>query len=95
MGWEALVAVVAAVAGAIAAVAGFGIGSLLTPTLAASAGFKVVLVAVLGVVAGTLLGERLLRRIPERFFRRAVSSVILVLGVYEFWVFASELVAHR
>lgn len=35
-----------------------------------------------GVLAGTLLGARLLRRIPERDFRRVVSGVILALGVF-------------
>lgn len=34
------------------------------------------------VVAGTLLGRRLLSRIPERLFGRIVSSVILLLGLY-------------
>lgn len=33
------------------------------------------------VVAGTLLGQRLLRRLPERLFRRIVSGVVLLLGV--------------
>ena len=35
-----------------------------------------------GVVAGTLLGERVLSRIPERIFRRLVAVLILSLGVY-------------
>lgn len=37
---------------------------------------------VAGVVAGTLLGEGFLRRLPERTFRRAVSTLLLVLGAY-------------
>ena len=34
-----------------------------------------------GVLAGTMAGERVLGRIPDRTFRVAVSSVILLLGV--------------
>ncbi len=36
----------------------------------------------LGVLAGTLLGTRLLKRLPERSFKRIVSSLILVLGIF-------------
>ena len=42
----------------------------------------IMIVATIGVVGGTLGGVRLLRRIPERIFRRAISAVILALGVY-------------
>jgi uncharacterized membrane protein YfcA len=38
--------------------------------------------AVIGVVVGTLLGERLLRKIPQKLFRRTVSAMLLVVGVY-------------
>jgi uncharacterized protein len=41
-----------------------------------------VLGAVAGVLIGTLGGVRLLRRIPERVFRPAVSLLIVALGVY-------------
>ena len=41
-----------------------------------------IVVAIAGVVAGTLLGVRVLRRIPERWFRRAVGILIVVLGAY-------------
>jgi uncharacterized membrane protein YfcA len=37
--------------------------------------------ATVGVVIGTLVGERLLRRIPEPLFRRIVSALILALGL--------------
>lgn len=37
---------------------------------------------VVGVVVGTLAGEGVLRRLPERAFRLAVSGLLLVLGVY-------------
>lgn len=42
------------------------------------------LVAILsaGVVAGTLAGEGVLRRIPEPWFRRIVSALLLALGAY-------------
>jgi uncharacterized membrane protein YfcA len=39
-----------------------------------------ILVATVGVVIGTLAGEPVLRRLPESIFRRAVSTLILVLG---------------
>jgi len=35
-----------------------------------------------GVVCGTLLGRRVLLRVPETLFRRIVGSVILLLGLY-------------
>ena len=50
--------------------------------------WPLVAVAIVGVVIGTLLGERFLHRIPEAIFRRVVSVVILALGLYEFYVFA-------
>jgi uncharacterized membrane protein YfcA len=31
---------------------------------------------------GTVAGERVLRRIPEKGFRRVVSAILLVVGVY-------------
>lgn len=37
--------------------------------------------ATLGVVAGTVFGHKVLVRIPERWFRRAVAVVLAVLGV--------------
>lgn len=39
-------------------------------------------IAVVGVVVGTLVGERVLGRIPERVFRTVVALLILALGVY-------------
>lgn len=43
--------------------------------------WPLMLVAAVGVLIGTIGGVRLLRRIPERIFRRAVSGLILALGV--------------
>lgn len=36
----------------------------------------------LGVVAGTFLGTKVLRRLPDRIFRRTVSAVIFLLGAF-------------
>src|SRR5207302_2651910 len=40
-----------------------------------------VVAATAGVLAGTLVGERVLRRVPESIFRRLVTASILALGV--------------
>ena len=40
-----------------------------------------ILVAVAGVLIGTIWGVKLLRQIPERAFRRILSSLILALGL--------------
>jgi len=40
-----------------------------------------VLAATAGVVAGTLGGERLLSRIPDRRFRQIVGGILLALGL--------------
>ncbi len=44
--------------------------------------WPLLLITVTGVVVGTLLGERLLSRIPERIFRTVVAALILALGIY-------------
>jgi uncharacterized membrane protein YfcA len=46
-----------------------------------AAAWPYVIAATIGVVIGTLVGERVLRRIPEKTFRTIVSAIILVLGV--------------
>jgi uncharacterized membrane protein YfcA len=43
-------------------------------------GFEIA-VATAGVLVGTVLGGRLLRRLPERAFRRTVAALILALGL--------------
>jgi len=43
--------------------------------------WPVLLLAIIGVVLGTLAGERVLRKIPEPLFRRIVSLIVLTLGV--------------
>ncbi len=35
-----------------------------------------------GVIAGTLAGSRLLKRIPEDIFKRLVSALVLALGIF-------------
>jgi uncharacterized membrane protein YfcA len=37
---------------------------------------------IVGVVLGTLVGERVLRRIPDKLFRRVVSAILWTIGVY-------------
>ena len=63
MSFGLIVTVVAVISGAIASVAGFGIGSLLTPTLAVETGTKVAVAAIaLPHFVSTLLRFWLLRR---------------------------------
>jgi uncharacterized membrane protein YfcA len=38
-----------------------------------------------GALVGTLIGRRLLQRIPEPIFHRIVSALILAVGVALFW----------
>jgi uncharacterized membrane protein YfcA len=38
-----------------------------------------------GVLLGTLGGERILKRIPERIFRKVVAAIILLLGTWMFF----------
>src|SRR5262245_30634566 len=47
--------------------------------------WPLVATATVGVLIGTLLGKRVLQRIPQPVFRRAVSAIILVLGVWMLW----------
>ncbi len=44
--------------------------------------WPVIVVGALGVIAGTLVGGRVLKHIPEPLFRRIVSAIILLLGIY-------------
>jgi uncharacterized protein len=46
--------------------------------------WPIVLVATVGVVIGTIIGSKLLHRIPERTFKRAVSFLVLGLGIFMF-----------
>lgn len=43
---------------------------------------KWILISILGVITGTLLGSKLLKRLPERIFRRTVSALIFILGAF-------------
>ena len=42
--------------------------------------WPVIAISVIAVIAGTLLGRTLLGRIPERYFRRIVSALLVGLG---------------
>jgi uncharacterized membrane protein YfcA len=44
--------------------------------------WPLILVATIGVVVGTAVGTRMLTRVPEQTFRRIVSALLIVLGVY-------------
>jgi hypothetical protein len=44
--------------------------------------WTLVALATAGAVLGTLIGEHLLRGIPERLFRRIVAMLLLALGAY-------------
>ena len=48
--------------------------------------WRFVVLATLGVVAGTLLGKPLLQRIPQRIYRAIVSLIIFALGISMFIV---------
>jgi uncharacterized protein len=55
---------------------------LITSGAALMAHAPLLLVTTGGVIAGTLLGEGVLHRIPEPVFRRTVSVLLLLLGGY-------------
>ena len=44
--------------------------------------WPIIAVATAGVVVGTLSGVRVLRRVPDRIFRRLVAALLLVLGLW-------------
>ncbi|HLI86765.1 MAG TPA: sulfite exporter TauE/SafE family protein [Bryobacteraceae bacterium] len=45
------------------------------------AAWRAIVAATIGVVIGTLAGERILRRIPETFFRKLVAALLLAIGI--------------
>ncbi len=45
------------------------------------AAWPALIVAIIGVVIGTLASERVLRSIPERLFRETVSAILLAIGL--------------
>ena len=55
---------------------------LMTSGAALMAHVPLLLALTAGVVAGTLLGEGVLHRLPERVFRATISVLLVVLGVY-------------
>jgi len=44
--------------------------------------WPLIAVATIGVLLGTLAGERVLRRVPEKQFKRLVALLLMVLGSY-------------
>jgi uncharacterized membrane protein YfcA len=50
------------------------------PSAFASGGAIVVVVATAGVIIGTLAGMRLLRRLPEQWFKRVLGVILVVIG---------------
>jgi uncharacterized membrane protein YfcA len=44
--------------------------------------WPVILIATAGVIAGTLAGEGILRRIPQHLYRRVVAGLLTALGVF-------------
>jgi len=44
--------------------------------------WTVIIIATVGAILGTVAGARILRRIPEIVFRRAVAILILALGIF-------------
>ena len=46
---------------------------------------KWIYISTLGVIIGTILGGKLLKRLPERTFRRIVSALIFILGAFMFY----------
>jgi uncharacterized membrane protein YfcA len=53
----------------------------LTQSSEIAAAWPYVAAATVGTIIGTLLGERVLRRVPETMFRKIVSIIILLLGI--------------
>jgi uncharacterized protein len=47
--------------------------------------WPLVALATAGVIGGTLAGERLLHRVPERRFKQIVGAIIMLLGVVILW----------
>lgn len=43
-----------------------------------------ILASAIGVLIGTVVGQRVLKRIPEAIFQRLVAAIILMLGVWMF-----------
>jgi uncharacterized membrane protein YfcA len=43
--------------------------------------WRLLAAATAGVLLGTLLGRRVLRRVPEPVFRRVVGAILLAVGV--------------
>jgi hypothetical protein len=57
--------------------------------------WPVLIAATAGVVVGTAAGARLLRRLPQRVFRRSIAVLLFALGIYMILAGGNELTASR
>jgi hypothetical protein len=57
--------------------------------------WPVLIAATAGVVVGTAAGARLLRRMPQRAFRRSIAVLLFALGIYMILAGGNELTASR
>jgi uncharacterized protein len=44
--------------------------------------WEYILIATVGVILGTIAGKKVLEKIPEPFFKKTVSAIILMIGVF-------------
>jgi uncharacterized membrane protein YfcA len=44
--------------------------------------WKWILIASIGVLVGTAAGTYLLRKIPEKIFKKGVASIIILVGIF-------------
>jgi uncharacterized membrane protein YfcA len=98
MAFDLIVAAVAVVAGMVASVAGFGIGSLLTPVLAAQVGTKLaVSLVALPHVGGTALRLWMLRAHVDRrvLLNFGIASAVCGLGGAVLHAFLTSIILSR
>jgi uncharacterized membrane protein YfcA len=57
--------------------------------------WPLVAVATTGVLAGTFLGDQILKKVHEKTFKRSVSAIIIMLGIVMLWQSEHEIrIAH-
>jgi len=44
--------------------------------------WEYILIATVGVILGTIAGKKVLEKIPEPFFKKTVSAIILIVGIF-------------
>jgi uncharacterized membrane protein YfcA len=50
--------------------------------------WPLIVTATVGVVAGTVVGNKVLKRIPEKLFQRVISAIVLCLGIMMLYQYA-------